>query len=344
MNTPSLEGEYTKQAIFSILLGLSLSAVGFFIAAREIQGPLRVESGWPIAVAILVMVVVWLIQGAVMAVLSWSRLGELSIRKMTRVYLRSQAVGGITPFAGGELAYQLLELRRLGLPVHLGGAVITIKSVFNGAILVLGAAIGLIFFSNVPFVGAESSLPLSDVVILLAAVVLIAALWALITFLVRRGRGGRPAERESISRVRQKLVDFLRNLREDLVTMWRQDPLAIAMAGGLMLVYWALYPLLGTLALRSAGWDGSGWFGVYVAQFLLFLVIPFAPTPGNSGAAEVAFVALMSAYVSQADLLGGVLIWRVLNHYSEIILGAFLAGSTVQEDIEVARQEFGGGG
>jgi hypothetical protein len=39
--------------------------------------------------------------------------------------------------------------------------------------------------------------------------------------------------------------------------------------------------------------------------------------------------------------LGGVIIWRILNHYSELLVGAFLAGPSLPEDIEIAKQEIG---
>lgn len=339
-----------KRSVLGILLGLLLGAVGFFVAAHSVKEPLRVVEVWPIVAAIGVMIVVWLIQGTVMALLAWPRLKSIKVLGMTGVYLQSQAAGAVTPFAGGEIAYQLLELKRQGLPADVGGAIITIKSAMNGAVLVTGAVVGLLFIPNVPFIGSNSSLPSSDIKILLGAIVVIAAAFALIAFVVRKTRRsgseeehseeGRRGWRAKISDLREKGFGFLRHLRDSLVWIWRQEPRVVLACFGLMALYWALYPLLGTLALRAAGWDGDGWPLVFLSQFLLFLVIPFSPTPGNSGAAEVAFVALMSDYVPQGALLGGMVIWRVLNHYSELLVGAFLAGRHVQDDIELAKREF----
>jgi uncharacterized protein (TIRG00374 family) len=306
---------------------------------------------WPIAAAIAAMVLVWFIQGTVMALLARPRLESTKVLGMTRIYLQSQAAAAVTPFAGGELAYQLLELGRLGLPADLGGAVLTIKSVFNGAVLVIGAAVGVLFIRRVPFVGSSSGLPASNIKVLLGAIVTIAAAFTLVALVVRKRRRTsqseeeRPEERRTwqvnISVLREKMLDFLRHLRDSMVWIWRQEPRVVFACLGLMVLYWALYPLLGTLALRAAGWNGDDWSLVFLAQFVLFLVIPFAPTPGNSGAAEIAFVALMSDYVPDDALLGGMVIWRILNHYSELVLGAILAGRYIQEDIEFARQEFG---
>ena len=340
-----------KRSVLSVLLGLVLGFVGFFVAARSLKSTPQVVEIWPIAAAIAAMVLVWFIQGTVMALLARPRLESTKVLGMTRIYLQSQAAAAGTPFAGGELAYQLLELGRLGLPADLGGAVLTIKSVFNGAVLVIGAAVGVLFIRRVPFVGSSSGLPASNIKVLLGAIVTIAAAFTLVALVVRKRRRTlqsqeeRPEERRTwqvnISVLREKMLDFLRHLRDSVVWIWRQEPRVVFACLGLTVLYWALYPLLGTLALRAAGWNGDDWSLVFLAQFVLFLVIPFAPTPGNSGAAEIAFVALMSDYVPDDALLGGMVIWRILNHYSELVLGAILAGRYIQEDIEFARQEFG---
>ena len=339
-----------KQSILSVLLGLSLGVIGFFVAANNIEEPPRIVEIWPIMLAIAVVVVVWLIQGAILALLARPKLKSIPILDMTRVYLAAQAAAAVTPFSGGEVAYQVLELKRRGLPADMGTAMITIKSVLNGAVLVSGTLVGLFFVPHVPFIGSNSGLPSSGIEILLVAAVGMAAAGALLAFIVRKRTLGseeqRPEKhgrRAKILALREKTFDFVRHLKDSLVWIWRQEPRVVIACLGLMLLYWALYPLLGTLALRAAGWSGEGWLTVFLAQFVLFLVIPFAPTPGNSGAAEVAFVALMSDYAPHNALLGGMLIWRVLNHYSELVVGAYLAGRHLPEDIKIAKQELGSG-
>jgi uncharacterized membrane protein YbhN (UPF0104 family) len=206
---------------------------------------------------------------------------------------------------------------------------------------------------KVPFVGAtDLSLPSHN--ILLGAAIAIAAAGILVMAIVARSKRKRVEdgdEEEALGwtkKVRAKISvyvrrgkDYGRHVRDSLLWIWREERRVVFACGGLMVLYWALYPLLGTLALRATGWDGSGWIHVYVAQYVLFLIIPLAPTPGNSGAAELAFVTLMGAYVPHGALLGGVIIWRILNHYSELVVGGFIAGRHLPEDVEVAKREFG---
>lgn len=340
-----------KRSILSVLLGLALSIVGFLLAARYIKEPPSVTTYWPIPAALVAMLVVWLLQGAVIALLSWPRLKSVKLLDMTRVYLATQSAGAMTPFAGGEVAYQFLELYRRGLPADDTGAVIAIRAILNGVVLIPAAAVGILFVPHVPFVGSASNLPFSARKVLIGAALALsvtgAVVIAFLAYLRESGGEDSGGWREKIfaklSDWRAKVLDYLRHLKNSLAWIWRQEPRVVIACLGMIVLYWTLYPLLGTLALRAAGWDGGGWIHVYVAQYVLFIVIPLAPTPGNSGAAELAFVALMDDYVPHSALLGGVIIWRALTHYSELMVGAFIAGRGLPEDIKVAKREFGSG-
>ena len=327
-----------------------MSIIGFLIAATQIDQPPKIVVVWPILLAILATLTAWFLQGSIIALLSLPGLKKFQPFAMTRVYLATQAAGAITPFAGGEIAYQLLELDRQGLSAEDAGAVITIRSIMNGVALILGTAVALFFIRRVPFVG-RIRITQQDV-LWGAAVVAAAAIVALLIVALYRSRkrkaeqensGDKPRWLAKSSEYAERLKNYFRHLRESLIQIWHQEPKVIIGCFGLMIVYWLIYPLLGTLALRASGWSGNGWFYVYLAQFVLFLVIPLAPTPGNSGAAELAFVALMGAYVTHSALLGGVIIWRILNHYSEQVIGSFIAGRNLPENIKVAKEEFGSG-
>ncbi len=338
-----------RRAILSVVAGLGLSAIGFFIAATQINQPPRIVEMWPILLAVLATFMAWFLQGSIIALLSLPGLKKFQPFAMTRVYLATQAAGAITPFAGGEIAYQLLELDRQGLSAEDAGAVITIRSIMNGVVLISGTAVAVFFVHKVPFLG-KIHITTQEVVWGAAIVAAVAIAALVVVGLYKRQK--RRAERDSedgsrwfakVSGYVDRLKNYFRHMKESLLQIWHQEPKVVIGCFGLMVIYWLIYPLLGTLALRAAGWDGSGWIHIYLAQFVLFLVIPLAPTPGNSGAAELAFVALMGAYVPHGALLGGVIIWRILNHYSEQVIGSFIAGRNLPENIKVAKREFGSG-
>ena len=314
-----------KRSIIGILLGLALSAVGVLIVSRSIDEPPRVVSLWPIAAGVVVMVVCWLIQGGVMSIIARPQLGDFRVLGMSKIYLSSQAVAALTPFGGAELPYQIFLLRRLGLPVAMGTATITIKSMANGTVLVGGTILGVLTISGLPVVESK---------VLIAAVAAIIVGWILLEYVMHRRTTQAPATERlqgSTSGLRARISGFLKDLGEGLSQLRSQEPWAVVGCVGLMLLYWALYPLLGVLGLMAAGWSGENWPQVYIAQFVLYLaIVPLAPTPGGSGAAEVGFAALVGPDVPPEVLLGGVIIWRALNHYSELVLGSFFVGRGVE--------------
>jgi uncharacterized membrane protein YbhN (UPF0104 family) len=322
-----------KRAIIGILLGLSLSAVGLALIWVRVEEPPRLAHVWPIAPALAVMLALWLIQGMAASVLVRPYITGLRVLEMTRIYLAAQAVGGLTPFGGIEIPYQMLLFKRLGVPAGVGVAVVLVKSLLNGTVLVAGAILAFVVVSGTVEVG---------VTVVVVAVSVVAGIWLLAILAVSRMRenGGRAKG----SGWRTRLANILRDSRDSFVRLWRREPWAIAACAALMTLYWMLYPLLGILALKAAGWSGEGLAEVFLVQFLIYLLIPLSPTPGNSGGAEAAFATLAAAYVAPGALVGGVLIWRLLNHYLMIVVGGFFAGRGAQRDLELARRGLAGDG
>jgi uncharacterized protein (TIRG00374 family) len=70
---------------------------------------------------------------------------------------------------------------------------------------------------------------------------------------------------------------------------------------------------------------------VIALQVLIFFLLPFLPTPGGSGAAEVGFASLFSFFVP-AHLLGiYVGGWRLFTYYLNMLIGALLSINLLKE-------------
>ncbi len=83
----------------------------------------------------------------------------------------------------------------------------------------------------------------------------------------------------------------------------------------------------------ATGWSGD-WLPVVMAQLLLVsFVLPFAPTPGGSGARELGLAALLSGYVPEGKLLGGLIIYTALSHWLPLIAGAFFCGRQLWQEM-----------
>jgi Lysylphosphatidylglycerol synthase TM region len=122
-------------------------------------------------------------------------------------------------------------------------------------------------------------------------------------------------------------------------TYWRPGNRATLLwALALTVVYWALRLCAGPLALMAVGWSGD-WIPVVVAQLLLVsFVLPLVPTPGGGGVRELGLAALLSSYVAEGQLLGGLIVYTALSHWLPLIASTFFAGH------ELWRGIFRGGG
>ncbi len=86
------------------------------------------------------------------------------------------------------------------------------------------------------------------------------------------------------------------------------------------------------------GWSGD-WLPVVVAQlFLASFVLPFAPTPGGSGARELGLAVLLSAHVPDGQLANGIAVYTGLTYFLPVGVGALFAGRQLWSEIAARRR------
>ncbi|MGH7548779.1 MAG: lysylphosphatidylglycerol synthase transmembrane domain-containing protein [Gemmatimonadales bacterium] len=81
--------------------------------------------------------------------------------------------------------------------------------------------------------------------------------------------------------------------------------------------------LAGYVALRALGLQPN-FVDILLLQTFITFLLYFAPTPGSSGLAELLSAAVMKIYVPPSALPTYTLIWRFINSYATVIVGALL--------------------
>jgi hypothetical protein len=81
--------------------------------------------------------------------------------------------------------------------------------------------------------------------------------------------------------------------------------------------------LAGYVALRVLGVPAD-FTDILLLQTLISFLLYFAPTPGGSGLAELTSAAVMSIYVPRELTPSYTLIWRFINSYATVIVGALI--------------------
>ncbi|MFO7881985.1 MAG: lysylphosphatidylglycerol synthase transmembrane domain-containing protein [Kosmotogaceae bacterium] len=75
-----------------------------------------------------------------------------------------------------------------------------------------------------------------------------------------------------------------------------------------------------------------GFFEIIATQLVLFLIFSMAPTPGASGASEVGYMVFFSNYFGN-KITAGLLIWRFLTYYVNLIIGGILTSIETKRSI-----------
>src|SRR2546422_848681 len=81
--------------------------------------------------------------------------------------------------------------------------------------------------------------------------------------------------------------------------------------------------LAGYVSLRILG-KTPDFTDILLLQTLISFLLYFAPTPGGSGLAELTSAAVMSLYVPRELTPSYTLIWRFINSYATVIVGALI--------------------
>jgi uncharacterized protein (TIRG00374 family) len=312
--------------VIGVLLGLLSPALVIILIAARTEGVPRVVSVWPLLAAAGISVVTWWVQGLIYAVLARPHLKHPRVGEMIRVEMAGLFVVLVSPIRGAELPYKAYLFGRLGLSAGEGGSVVVTRVLLDAVILTPASLVALALSS--------SALPQIHNPNVLLAGLITAVVLAAGTLLVRRKVRGRSAKRTSRlggsswqAKAGVRVSTFLRDMRRSSASYWRPGHrtnliYAVTFTG----VYWVLRLSVGPLALMAVGWTGD-WLPVVVAQLLLAsFVLPFAPTPGGGGARELGLAALLSAYVPEAQLLSGLLVYTALSYWLPLVASVFFAG------------------
>jgi uncharacterized protein (TIRG00374 family) len=81
--------------------------------------------------------------------------------------------------------------------------------------------------------------------------------------------------------------------------------------------------LAGYVAMRVLGIPAD-FTDILLLQTLISFLLYFAPTPGASGLAELTSAAVMSLYVPRELTPSYTVIWRFINSYATVIVGALI--------------------
>ena len=241
---------------------------------------------------------------------------SVPLKRSLEVILGGHFLAAVTPFQTGGFPLQIYLLTREGLSIGKGASIVLMRSFLFGVFL-------LIFF---PFLLPLAGREIKEISIISSYAFFAYAFVLFFLFLLLF----KPQAIKTIflkipfgKKLFKKLAEEVDELRRSLfffITQSRKE-LGIAFIFNFLgyLFYFSIAPLI----LLGLGIKAPI-FTVFLLQIFVVMVTFFFPTPGASGAAEGAFLALFSRFCPFHMLGVYTLLWRFFTFYTSTIAGGIV--------------------
>ncbi len=291
----------------------------------------RMRPGF-IALACVFMMVQWCLNALKFKILVDSLGNKVSFRTSLKAFMTNMFLGAVTPSQTGGGPMQILILNRAGVPVSkafagcLMGALLTVVCLVSATLAVLLLSPGL----RSEFGPRMTGILISAVVVfggLVFAFILSVARTDLVKRLIGRGllsvmRTFRIERRVAFTK---RVLGGVDQYRESMSVFARTRKsrifVALLVTMAAILTNAVIAPVL--LSGLNIEYDLAT---VYPAQFILFFVAYFGPTPGASGIAEFSNYWVLTTLNIQPNMLG---VYTVLWRFFTIFIGVSVGGLVV---------------
>ena len=256
---------------------------------------------------------------------------KISIFEAVKVYYISNFTGGITPFFSGTLPTQIyLFCNRIKYKMPLGKAtmVATIIPILKTLVFTIFTPIFFFLFRKTITSYNTFSILLLNSAILFSFLLIVLFISAV----------NSPQKVISIVHKIQKLPSLSNFFRNKKALYWsnkiineidefqqsfnllKENWFKLLMAMFFTIIFWGIFFTIAPLILWGIGVKFN-LAHVLILQIIFYFILPYMPTPGGSGAAEVGFASLFSFFVPHYLLGLFVTTWRFIFFYFNLIIG-----------------------
>ncbi|MFW6256535.1 MAG: lysylphosphatidylglycerol synthase transmembrane domain-containing protein [Bacillota bacterium] len=252
----------------------------------------------------------------------------ISLKDALIIYLSGAFVSNVTPFASGGAPFQVYFFHKKGINIGKSSVIVVIQLLLRLFFLGFMTLVFMFFFRDIVSPGAipesifylafGSGFLISIVIIFFTLTPGIAMKISDLIFsinkikkLVKRSY----RVKRWIVRARQEIEEFHYAL--DIIS---NNKRVLFMAGFYTFLNWSLLFMIMPVILKGLG-GGNHFLQAYVMQTIFYLVLPFMPTPGASGIAEIGFASLFVSFIP-GNLIGLVMFgWRLFTFYFMLLAG-----------------------
>jgi len=238
-----------------------------------------------------------------------------------------QFYSAITPSASGGQPMQVLRFRRMGVPVSVGTACISIKFVgFQAGFVVLGLVTALfrLPFLNSQLYGWRWLTCIGYVVngglcaLVLATIPRLGIVERIASAGIRLGAKLRLVKDQDAAN--RKFDQVFSEYRQALLSL-KRHPVDAAVLFLLSLLQVLSYMSVVVCVYHAFRLTGCDWFTLLTVQLQLFVAAAFIPLPGSAGAQESGFVLFFHGIFPADGMTAAMLLWRFFTYYFLLLAG-----------------------
>ncbi|MFW5976305.1 MAG: lysylphosphatidylglycerol synthase transmembrane domain-containing protein [Bacillota bacterium] len=319
---------------FAIIISLFISSLIILITIDEeafqtIINALNIKFIFSL---FLIMFFNWIFAGLRLKIMAEAIGEKLSLKDCVIIYLSGAFISHVTPFASGGGPFQVYFFHKKGVQVGKSSMIIVIQFILRLFFFGIITPLFLIFFNDLISPGIVPSYLFYlafGVGILISAGIIVFTLvpqilnklistFLKINILNRFIKRSFKAKRW-IVKARIELNEFRNSL-----TIMAQKKKALFLGAICTIIFWSLLFMIIPVILEGLGVEPH-YFRAYVMQTIFYLILPYMPTPGASGIAEVGSASLFVAFIPE-KLVGLVTFgWRLFTFHLVLLVGGFFA-------------------
>jgi len=255
--------------------------------------------------------------------------GDLRLSQSLKIILASLFAACITPSQFGGEPVRIYLLRRSGLTVGDGTAIVFGERSLDFMVVMIGGAISFILFRTV--------IPRYSAIFTAIGIILILGVLLMVYGITRPDKLKRfidwvfiKMRVHKMERIRDKVYQELENFHEAHKKFQREGKKTIRLALLLTLAFWFVEFTIPSFLLLGLGVDPV-WIYSIAAQFILVIIAAMPVSPGSSGVSELSSAYLYHTLVSTPLLGIFTLLWRLSTYYTSLIVGAITGMKVISE-------------
>lgn len=249
-----------------------------------------------------------------------------------KLYLAGAFISNVTPMATGGGPFQVYFLHKRGINLGQSTMVILTQYILRIFFFSIASMIFLVFFRHlispgvlpdyIFYIAFGAGLFMAVFLILFSIVPGISEYLINLLFRIKKIRKIAKKSfkiKRLIAKGRRELTEFHQSM-ELLV----HHKFKVFLAATTTIVYWTSLFLIIPVILKGLGYDPH-YLRAYVMQTIFNLVIPYMPTPGASGVAEVGFASIFISFIPKGIIGIVTFLWRFITFYVILIIGGVFA-------------------